>query len=96
MSADAKQPRVLSEWVFKWFLNLYPPLLFNRIRIVEVGPGIRYLRIRVGKSLLTRNLHGSIFGGTIYSAPHRREPLGRHRRKRVPDRSPPGVEPVRE
>jgi acyl-coenzyme A thioesterase PaaI-like protein len=68
MSADAKQPRILSEWTFKWFLNLYPPLMFNRIRIVEVGQGIRYVRVRVGKSLLTRNLHGSIFGGTIYSA----------------------------
>jgi acyl-coenzyme A thioesterase PaaI-like protein len=68
MSVNAKQPRVLSEWTFKWFLNLYPPMLFNRVRIVEVGPGIRYLRVRVSRSLLTRNLHGSIFGGTIYSA----------------------------
>ena len=68
MSADATQPRILSERTFKWFLNLYPPMLFNRVRIVEVGPGVRYLRIRVGKSLLTRNLHGSTFGGTIYSA----------------------------
>jgi acyl-coenzyme A thioesterase PaaI-like protein len=68
MSADAKQPRILSERAFKWLLNLYPPMLFNCVRIVEVGPGIRYLKVRVGKSLRTRNLHGSIFGGTIYTA----------------------------
>lgn len=61
-------PRVLNERYGRWLLNLYPPFLFNRIRIVRIGPGFRSCRVRVGKSLVTRNLHGSTFGGSIFSA----------------------------
>jgi acyl-coenzyme A thioesterase PaaI-like protein len=61
-------PRVWSESRLKWVLNLYPPFFFNRIRIVEMGPGCRTCRVRIKKSLFTRNLQGTTFGGTIYSA----------------------------
>ncbi len=63
-----KHPRVWSERKFKWVLNLYPPFFFNRIRVVELAPGCRACRVRVKKSLLTRNLQGTMFGGTIFSA----------------------------
>jgi acyl-coenzyme A thioesterase PaaI-like protein len=49
-------------------LNCFPPLLFNRIRVVEIEDGFRACRVRVARSLLTRNLHGTTFGGTIFSA----------------------------
>jgi acyl-coenzyme A thioesterase PaaI-like protein len=49
-------------------LNLYPPLLAQRIRVVEIAPGFTAARVRVAKSLLTRNLFGTTFGGTIFAA----------------------------
>ena len=49
-------------------LNLYPPFLFNRIRVMEIAPEFRACTVRVKSSLLTRNLQGTLFGGTIYSA----------------------------
>jgi acyl-coenzyme A thioesterase PaaI-like protein len=63
-----RKPRILSERRGKWLLNLYPPLLFHRIRIVKIDPGFRKIRVRVARSFLTRNLNGTIFGGSIFSA----------------------------
>jgi acyl-coenzyme A thioesterase PaaI-like protein len=62
------QPKVLSERYGRLLLNLFPPFLFNRIRIESIGNGFRTCRVRVRRSLLTRNLNGTIFGGTIFSA----------------------------
>jgi acyl-coenzyme A thioesterase PaaI-like protein len=59
---------VLSVRQGKWMLNLYPPLLFQRIRVTQIGPGFRSAHVHVAKSVLTRNLHGTTFGGTIFSA----------------------------
>ncbi len=61
-------PRVWSVRWGKWLLNLYPPFLFNRIRVVEFADGYLGCTVRVSRSLLTRNLNGTIFGGTIFSA----------------------------
>ena len=49
-------------------LNLYPPFLFQRIRVPEVADDCRHCRVVVARSLLTRNLNGSTFGGSIFSA----------------------------
>jgi len=43
-------------------------LLFNRIRVVEVARDFRSCRVRVAYSRLSRNLQGTTFGGTMYSA----------------------------
>ena len=59
---------MLSERRGRWLLNLYPPLLCQRIRIVEIAPGFTACRVRVARSVLTRNLFGTTFGGTIFSA----------------------------
>lgn len=59
--------KVLNERSFRWMLNLYPPLLFNRVRIAEFGPGFRSCRVVVRRSLLTRNLNGTTFGGSIFA-----------------------------
>ncbi len=48
-------------------LNLYPPLLFTRVRITEFGEGFRTCRVVVKRSLLTRNLHGTTYGGAIFN-----------------------------
>lgn len=49
-------------------LNLYPPFLFQRVRIARIAEGFLACDVRVKKSFLTRNLQGTTFGGTIYSA----------------------------
>ena len=49
-------------------LNLFPPLLFNRIRVVDVAPDFHACTVRVSRSIFTRNLQGTTFGGTIFSA----------------------------
>ena len=49
-------------------MNLYPPLLFNRVRIRKVSHDFMEVDVRVYKSLLNRNLNRSIFGGSIFSA----------------------------
>jgi acyl-coenzyme A thioesterase PaaI-like protein len=61
-------PRVLSERAVWWMLNLFPPHLLGRIRIREVGRDCRSAKVTVRRSLLNRNLNGTTFGGTIFSA----------------------------
>ena len=60
--------RILSERFAKWILRLYPPLLFQRVQVLEIGAGFRTCRVRVRRSLLNRNLNGTIFGGAIFCA----------------------------
>lgn len=62
-----RKPRVLARWQLKWMLNLFPPFLFQRIRVVEIGAGFRNCKVRIARSLLTHNLNGTTFGGSIYA-----------------------------
>lgn len=64
----ARKPRPLSRWQIKWMLNLYPPWLFQGIRIVEIDREFTRCTVRVARSLRTRNLNGTTFGGTIFAA----------------------------
>lgn len=59
---------VLSERWGKLFLNAYPPFLFNRIKILSISKGYRACRVRIKKSFLNRNMNGTIFGGSLFSA----------------------------
>lgn len=59
---------IISEFVGKWMLNLFPPLLFNRIQVLSFEKGYMQAWVRINKSILNRNLNGTIFGGTIFSA----------------------------
>jgi len=60
--------RVLSERFAKWLLRFYPPLLAQRVQVREIGAGFRSCRVRVRRSLLNRNLNGTIFGGSLFCA----------------------------
>ncbi|HIG10017.1 MAG: YiiD C-terminal domain-containing protein [bacterium] len=60
--------RTLSPRMLKRVLNCFPPLIFQRIKILEIGPEFQSCRVRIARSLLTRNLHGTTFGGTLFSA----------------------------
>ena len=58
----------VSERALKWIMNLYPPLLFQRIWVVGFDKGFRGVNVKVFKSLFNKNYNGSIFGGTIFAA----------------------------
>lgn len=49
-------------------LNLFPPFSLQGIRVRSVGPDFRSCTVAVRRSLLSRNLHGSTFGGTLFAA----------------------------
>ncbi|SDJ85170.1 Acyl-coenzyme A thioesterase PaaI, contains HGG motif [Catalinimonas alkaloidigena] len=49
-------------------LNGFPPLFFNRIAITYLSADYQQMEVLVRKSLFNKNLQGTIFGGTIFSA----------------------------
>ncbi len=50
------------------FLRFYPPLFFQRVVPLYLAPDYSLAHVKVKRSLLTVNLNGSFFGGTIMSA----------------------------
>jgi acyl-coenzyme A thioesterase PaaI-like protein len=63
-----RKPKAFSPFHTRWLLNLYPPFLVQGIRVARLSTDFRRATIRVRRGLLTRNLNGSVFGGTIYAA----------------------------
>ncbi|MDB5009896.1 MAG: hypothetical protein JWQ06_685 [Mucilaginibacter sp.] len=59
---------VVSESVLKWALRCYPPLLLQRIWVIQFEKGFRGVQVKIAKSLLNKNYNNSIFGGTIFAA----------------------------
>jgi hypothetical protein len=59
---------LVSERTLKWAMNLYPPLLFQRIWVKGFHKDFRGVDVKINKSLFNQNYNGSIFGGTIYAA----------------------------
>jgi len=58
----------MSPFWSKALMNLYPPLLVNRVVIQRISSDFKEVDVVVKKSLLNRNLNRSIFGGSIFSA----------------------------
>ncbi len=59
---------LVSEGVLKWAISFYPPLFFQRIRVVRFDKGFRGVEVKIIKSIFNKNFNGSIFGGTIFAA----------------------------
>jgi hypothetical protein len=49
-------------------MNLFPPLLVNRIKIIENDSEFKNLIVEIKYSWLNKNIQKAIFGGTIFSA----------------------------
>jgi len=58
----------VSENVLKWAMRFYPPLLFQRIWVLQFDKDFRGVSVKVNKSLVNTNYNNSIFGGTIFAA----------------------------
>lgn len=52
----------------KWILNLFPPLLFNRISIKSISEDFKQVHVQIRYSWMNKNFNRTIFGGTISSA----------------------------
>ena len=52
----------------RWILNLFPPLLFNRIFIQSINDDFTEIIVCVRHSWMNKNFQRTIFGGTIFSA----------------------------
>ena len=60
--------RKYSPKLLRKVMNFFPPLLVNRIKIVENDSDFMNLKVKVKYSWLNKNLQKAIFGGTIFSA----------------------------
>ena len=58
----------LSPKMVRLILNLFPPLLFNRISIQSMSENFMEIKVRVRHSWMNKNFQRTIFGGTIFSA----------------------------
>lgn len=63
-----RRPTLWSAQRMRRLLNLYPPYFLQRIVVVDVAEDFCRVRVRLQRSLLTRNLNGTAFGGSIYAA----------------------------
>lgn len=56
------------KFILKLILNLFPPLLFNRIVLKEVSDDFLEMKVVLRKALFNINFQRTIFGGSIFSA----------------------------
>ena len=54
--------------IIKFILNIFPPLLFNRIALKEISDDFLEMKVILRKTLFNINFHKTIFGGSIFSA----------------------------
>ena len=52
----------------KFVLNIFPPLLFNRIVLKEISDDFMQMKVVLRRALFNINFHKTIFGGSIFSA----------------------------
>ncbi len=56
------------KFLLKTVLNLFPPLLFNRIVLKEINKDFTEMKVVLRRALFNMNFHKTIFGGSIFSA----------------------------
>ena len=56
------------KFAIKFVLNIFPPLLFNRIVLKEIADDFMQMRVVIRRALFNINFHKTIFGGSIFSA----------------------------
>ena len=54
--------------IIKIVLNIFPPLLFNRIVLKEISDDFMTMRVLLKRSIFNMNFQKTIFGGSIFSA----------------------------
>lgn len=54
-------------WIFKLFINIWPPLFFSRIKLVKLSDDFREARAEMKLSTFNRNGVGTLFGGSLFA-----------------------------
>ncbi|WP_242113139.1 DUF4442 domain-containing protein [Luteimonas aquatica] len=52
---------------FRLVMNLWPPFLFSGIRVREIAPGWRAVRVELRQRWYNRNYVGTHFGGSLFA-----------------------------
>ncbi|MDA0890158.1 MAG: YiiD C-terminal domain-containing protein [Bacteroidetes bacterium] len=58
----------IPRFAIKFVLNIFPPLLFNRIVLKEISDDFLEMKVVLRRALFNINFHKTIFGGSIFSA----------------------------
>ena len=58
----------IPKYAIQFVLNIFPPLLFNRIVLREISNDFMQMRVVIRRALFNVNFHKTIFGGSIFSA----------------------------
>lgn len=51
-----------------FIMNIFAPYFFTKIRVEKIAPDFSSCLVKIKKTFLSRNIQGSTFGGTLYSA----------------------------
>jgi acyl-coenzyme A thioesterase PaaI-like protein len=54
-------------WLLKLLLNIWPPLLFSGIRVIDLSADFRTASVRLKLSVFNRNAVGVHFGGSLFA-----------------------------
>lgn len=54
--------------LLRWRFNRYPAYRQSGARVVRISEDFREITVRLPLNRLTRNLHGTIYGGSMYAA----------------------------
>ena len=54
--------------LLRWRFNRYPAYRQSGARVVRISEDFREITVRLPLNRLTRNLHGTIYGGAMYAA----------------------------
>jgi len=68
----------ISASLLKWGLRFYPPLLFQRIWVVNIAKDFKTTTVKVNRSLFNINYNSAIFGGTLFCAADPFHPIMMH------------------
>tara|TARA_B100001758_G_C18254462_1_gene527579 strand:- start:23 stop:502 length:480 start_codon:yes stop_codon:yes gene_type:complete len=58
----------IPRFAIKYILNIFPPLLFNRIVLKSISKDFLEMKVVIRRALFNMNFHKTIFGGSIFSA----------------------------
>ena len=58
----------IPKFLIKFSLNIFPPLLFNRIVLKEISDDYMEMKVVLRRAFFNINFHKTIFGGSIFSA----------------------------
>lgn len=60
-------PDRLPAWLFKFFINIWPPYLGTGISVKKITPDFKHVEVTIKMHWYCKNLVGTHFGGSMYA-----------------------------